>query len=86
MSHSIDYCECVKLGFTRQEINDGVFKDRNGFNCFYMTKFFENGYQIDWDTMTHVVKLDRYDKDSNLIKSWVIDSDENFYFIIELLS
>ena len=69
-SENFLYQELIDLGFERENINDSVFEDQHGYECFYVTKHLTKYIVLDWDSTTQKIELVRYDKKDNVLNRW----------------
>lgn len=62
----INYSDVIKLGFTRQDLNDNVFFKQYGFGYFIVSLKINNQIYFDWDCNDRTVKLVRVDKEQTI--------------------
>lgn len=79
----INYSDVIKLGFTRQDLNDNVFFNQYGFGYFIVSLKINNQIYFDWDCNDRTVKLTRVDKEQT-IKGVIEVQDLNH--LVELLT
>ena len=79
----INYSDVIKLGFTRQDLNDNVFFNQYGFCYFIVSLKINNQIYFDWDCNDRTVKLTRVDKEQT-IKGVIEVQDLNH--LVELLT
>ena len=62
----INYSDVIKLGFTRQDLNDNVFFNQYGFGYFIVSLKINNQIYFDWDCNNRTVKMIRVDKEQSV--------------------
>ena len=62
----INYSDVIKLGFTRQDLNDNVFFNQYGFGYFIVSLKINNQIYFDWDCNDRTVKMIRVDKEQTI--------------------
>ena len=62
----INYSDVIKLGFTRQALNDNVFFNQYGFGYFIVSLKINNQIYFDWDCNDRTVKMIRVDKEQTI--------------------
>jgi hypothetical protein len=71
----INYKDIIALGFKRQDENDSVFYDENGYDWFIVTKRISKSFYMNWDCETHFVELIREKKGDILNRIDLINLD-----------
>ena len=62
----INYSDVIKLGFTRQDLNDNVFFNQYGFGYFIVSLKINDQIYFDWDCNYRIVKMIRVDKEQTI--------------------
>ena len=62
----INYSDVIKLGFTRQDLNDNVFFNQYGFGYFIVSLKINNQIYFDWDCNYRIVKMIRVDNEQSI--------------------
>ena len=62
----INYSDVIKLGFTRQDLNDNVFFNQYGFGYFIVSLKINNQIYFDWDCNDRTVKMIRVDNEQSI--------------------
>ena len=73
---AINYEDVIELGFKREDMNDSVFEQKNGYGWFLVRKKLYKGILAEWDCETRTVKIVRYKKIDVKAKIEVEDLEE----------
>lgn len=80
------YKDVINKGFVRQDQNDSVFFDQNGYNWFLVTLQLRKNIYLDWECTTHEVELIRIDKDATIKGRIQIKSEEHLVELIDFFT
>lgn len=76
------YSEVLELGFKRENLQDHLFFNQNGYEWFVVTKKLSKGIKAEWDCETHTIEIIRYDKEDNVLGRMSILSREHLKSIL----
>lgn len=84
----INYKDVMDLGFEREDINDSIFFDQNGYNYFIVNKKLIEStagetIELEWDSQTKQVTIHRYDSEANRLSKMDILSLKQLKEIVE---
>jgi len=86
MQEQINYSDVIELGFKRQDMDDQVFFNQNGYSWFLVTKKLTKGIVAEWDCEKKTVELVKYNKKSDVLGRLQITSLKDLIDLIDFFN